>query len=449
MEMVKKNIVSIVFGVVAIIAMVLLFFPVGGFFEDLQGQLDQRKQDHETLVKLNRDGPNVKMPIVQPGVTTEAPALGQFPTSEAFKKGEELVAQMEKQSQGVMKKAIERNRRTPLVATAFPKPRGAALPEFKRLYHQRLRDGFRQQIRGTVPPNPTEVATERERLWNEVWLPKVPVQGGQRINEQQVKEQFEDEVVPSLPDQLRVARSQAGAVYIHEPVAQGGFMGSFDISKDIPRPETQQIPTLVDAWAAQLGLWVQEDVVAAIVATNAAGGPQSTTDRSVVKRLVKVEVIPAYITKAGPVAIAQANQAANARGPQPAADPALEQAAGTASDLAKVYTVSPTGRVCNSLYDVMHFSFTVDVEAEQYQAVLANLANNRFITVHGIDLLALDGARYQAAGLVYGAKPVVQMTVKAETIFFREWTKPLMPEAVQQLLGIPPAQPGNGAVAGY
>jgi hypothetical protein len=447
MELVKKNIVSIVCGVIALVAIVLLFFPGSGFFQDLQAQLDQRKQDYSTIEKINRDGQNVRMPIVQPGVS-EAPPLGQFPTNEAFKKGEELVAQMAKQSQGVMQKAIERNKRAPLVATAFPKPRGAALPEFKRLYHQRMRDGFRQQLRGTVPPNPTEVAAERERLWNEEWLPKVPVQGGQRVNENVVKEEFEEKVVPTLPDQLRVARSQAGAVYIHEPVAQGGFMGSFDISKDIPRPETQQIPTLVDAWAAQLSLWVQEDVVATIVATNAARGPQSTTDRSIVKRLVKVEVTPAYITKAGPLPIAQANQAANARAGQPPVDPALEQAGG-AADLAKVYTVSPTGRVCNSLYDVIHFSFTVDVEADQYQAVLANLANNRFITVHGIDLLALDGARYQAAGLVYGPKPVVQMTVKAETIFFREWTKPLMPEPVQQLLGIPPAQPGNGAVARY
>ena len=59
MELVKKNIVSVVCGVVAIAAIVASFFPLGGYVEELQGALNKSKTDYSSLDTLrNRERAN-------------------------------------------------------------------------------------------------------------------------------------------------------------------------------------------------------------------------------------------------------------------------------------------------------------------------------------------------------------------------------------------------------
>ena len=52
MELVKKNIVSVICGVVAILAIVASFFPLGGYVEDLQASLNKSKTDYSSLETL-------------------------------------------------------------------------------------------------------------------------------------------------------------------------------------------------------------------------------------------------------------------------------------------------------------------------------------------------------------------------------------------------------------
>ena len=43
---------------------------------------------------------------------------------------------------------------------------------------------------------------------------------------------------------------------------------SFDYHPGIPALEARDLPNIIDVWCAQLGYWIQEDVVHSIVETN-------------------------------------------------------------------------------------------------------------------------------------------------------------------------------------
>jgi len=108
--------------------------------------------------------------------------------------------------------------------------------------------------------------------------------------------------------------------------------------------------------------------------------------------------------------------------------------------LPKVKAISATGRISNPMFDVAHFTITVDVDAEQIPAFLRELNRNRFLTVLQTDLATVDSANEQAAGYIYGDKPVVTLTLTCETLFMRSWLSKLMPDSIKASLGIAPQQ---------
>jgi hypothetical protein len=105
--------------------------------------------------------------------------------------------------------------------------------------------------------------------------------------------------------------------------------------------------------------------------------------------------------------------------------------------LPKNTAVSPTGRVSNALYDVLHFRLTIRVDATRIPDVLQALSRNRYITVLNLKASAVDTAEQAALGFFYGQNvPVVELTIDGEVLQLRQWTVPLMPLAVKRALGI-------------
>ncbi len=54
MEIVKKNILSIICGVIALLAVVALFWPISGMYADAQTVLDGRKKAFTDIVSLKQ-----------------------------------------------------------------------------------------------------------------------------------------------------------------------------------------------------------------------------------------------------------------------------------------------------------------------------------------------------------------------------------------------------------
>lgn len=447
LEIVKRNLLSIICGVVALLAVAVVFFFIDGLFEELGTDLAKSKDTYGQLKQLNSEKGGFLMPTTGEN-QAEATPLPHFPTERQIIEGENIVKLMHEQAAKVQKTAREINEKQALYEGAF---RGSvpARFEFKRRYWAKF-DEFKKRLNATRAPLMLDMNAEKDRLWEEVWKKRIVVgAGGQAGNEAEVRADFENKVVPFLPDQMRLDWAERHSVYYignppNAPVPDRSFDYHFP---GIPPLTSREMPDVVDIWIAQLSLWIQEDVVEAIVlANNAPGLPRSkygnvSVSNAVVKRLIKIEIPREYVHNKGKMSLMNAQNLMRTPGAMPSPDQCIEeQPPGT-----KQFALSPTGRICNSIYDVMHFNVSVEVDARQFRTFLVALTRNRFIGIRSIDVLGVDRDKGQARGYVYGKDPVVQLTIKCETVFFRDWTVKWMPPAVQMLLRVPP--PADGPVA--
>src|SRR5258705_10592793 len=99
MEMVKKNLVSIICGVVALAALVAAFvWPLDGYFSDLKARVDKRaalEKKVQALVNKPRTLPVFTMDPSKP----DGDRLTKFPSREIIKKGTDAQKQVRTQSE--------------------------------------------------------------------------------------------------------------------------------------------------------------------------------------------------------------------------------------------------------------------------------------------------------------------------------------------------------------
>jgi len=82
------------------------------------------------------------------------------------------------------------------------------------------------------------------------------------------------------------------------------------------------------------------------------------------------------------------------------------------------------------------------MDANKVGAFMGNLTRNRFLTVLNSSIRGIDRDIAQDRAYVYGSNPVVQLSLDCEAVFFRDWTKALMPAPIKKLLNVeetPPA----------
>lgn len=441
MDIVKKNLVSIICGAVALLAVVALFYPVSGYYAELQRKADERKSAFSTLSGLRDKSRN--LPVVSLG-NSDAQKLEVFPNDEVIKAANAVVEKVKSESAAMFETAIKMNVHRPLVDGALPEGRPTAAGAFRRAYNrQMLVDMFSILTASTAAPSPTgpdphavETAANGSDIWRVMKAGFPPTEQqitiarnkriqeikdktayngqNQPINGPQIEAELKTEV-PKVADELKNAAAKNCLVYIDTT--------SLDPVSAILNLPAGTAPDPTNIFSAQVGLWVQQDVALAIADANQGS---RTVIESPVKRLIQIRLRTELF------------QGATASGgsatPSASADPS-----GT---IPHDFMVSPTGRVSNGVYDVVPFTLRLDVDAQQVPHVLQALSRNRFITVNNCSLSTVDNVLMQAMGYLYGDKPVVQLDLQCEELLFRKWTQPLMPLRVQQSLGI--TQPATG-----
>ena len=440
MNIIKKNIVSIVCGLVAILSVLVAVFVGQGLFDDLQTQMNKSKVLHgqmEQLLKTTR-----YMPGVDP-YTAERIALRGFPSQGLIDDAKAATEQVKQQSLKMVDVATGVNRRTPLVPGSLPRAisQSEAIA-FRDRYRALLMGNppttppqLRQLMNATSPVTPDELKLEAERRW------KIESEGLTRVGgqivaeaEQRARADFEQKI-QNLPIEMQAQRAASHAVYVSPGET------TFDVYAGISQAvQSGAVPSPTDIWFAQLGLWIQQDVADAVAKTNAQSRDKGIPN-AIVKHLARVRVPSYYITANGPVGVGSAGggMGATPTPPSPAGYGEEEGgAAGTADtgDMSRAYAVSPSGRVCNSGYDVVHCDVMVRAVATRYGLFLAELSRGRLITILDVQMRAVDLRQAQAAGYSFGDGPVVTMVLKCEALFFRKWTEPLMPLEVKRMLGI-------------
>ncbi len=227
------------------------------------------------------------------------------------------------------------------------------------------------------------------------------------------------------------AKSQQGSVYAGERSLHMQL---------VPTESRSDYPD--DAlWMAQVGLWVQKDIVAAINQTNREAQQEAPVQEakgvpsSAIKRLVSTHVRGYVVNSAG------GDQPGRREGLSPAGAAlmyvdAWSSSAGSPPSL--------TGRACSKLYDVVHYDFTVVLPARYLRRLYRNLRLQNFHTVLDVRVSPPTGEseseilRSSAKGqewYYYGTDPVVQATITGELLLLTEWSRPLMPEEFLKKIG--------------
>jgi len=445
MDVVKKNMVSIICAVVILIAIAATFWPISGMFSGLQAKAQGRTGTYNQLKELATKERH--LPVVALKGETTGARLDVFPTPAVIERGQKVKDDIAAEAKAMFTEAVKINRgdKKPLVPEALPQPppgqKGTqALVNFQRAYTQEMdytnadanvrnKSMPMRELRNKmgVVPTPEAIKAEQDRRAKIIKVNDLQVdEKGKPRNEAQVNKKIAD-VTAQVPGEMQRAVAENCNVYL-DPGALTV------IERMVP---TGRPPLPPDVFSAQMNYWLQQDVLRAIAEAN-EGSPDVT--RSAIKRIMKVG-LP---TQQQIFTTARSAAPAGGAGQPNPEDPNAQQTQAPADPTQPIppnYAISPTGRYSNALYDVIQFKLSLVVDAARVPLVLQALSRNRFITVYNTNFTAVDAGQHLVAGYIYGAQPVVQLDLDCEALFLREWTKQYMPLVVRRYLGIPEETP--------
>jgi hypothetical protein len=424
MEIVKKNIASILCGVVAIAAVVAWFWPIGGMYSTLKANVDKSKQQYDQVEQL-RKAPR-KLPTLVLEGNPEQAELKSFPNEKVIAAGKAKTAALTAQSKKMLETVTQLNIHRLLVPDSLPNPNSTAAQVFPTAYLEALglsdkgyETGIPKMLNATSPPTNEELTEIAQDIWENNYKNRILLVAGQD-NYQDVSNQFTYEVVANLKEQEQRKRAMNHMIYLDEVSLA---------ANTIIQPGV--VPKKNDIWFAQVGLWIEQDVANAIVAANK--GAKNILDAPV-KHLYSLK-----LPFGGDMYI---------RGGTPGAEGAAVPT--DANGAPQLFIASPTGRACNDLYDVVHFDLVLRVDYTKIPQILNELERDRLFTVLTTSVASVDAAdEKNKYGYIYGDQPVAELTLTCEALFLRSWTvdkennfkNALMPQAVRQHVG---AEPGPG-----
>jgi hypothetical protein len=430
MELLKKNIISIICGLVAVLAIGAYFWPLGEHTAKLDAKVKSQVGQYDELARL-LSRPR-KLPII-PGAGPQRD-LTVFPSQAIIDAGRKAVAEVASQAKSMRDWAVAANKHEPLLKGCLPNVSDKMAFDFRDLYNTRMgREPDSKfprmlpaDLKPGAPPTDDDIAAAAEKVRTgimdriEMGPNGQPALGAQRKAERQVKDQL-----ATLPEQLRRVNAQQCRIYV-----DADAMDTVSLSTKAVGGTITLAPPAGKIWAAQLSYWVQQDILNAIVELNRDA--ESVQD-SPFKRLVKIAVDTSYVRppkdKAKDAPSGNLMQLPGPMNPM-GAESMQQQNFGTA-------VLSPTGRTCNALYDVVQFSIDAEVDAARIPAVIQGLERGKFINVFSVDVASIDATQAAALdGYIYGDAPVARVLFRGETIMFRAWTVPLMPRSVRTYLNV-------------
>jgi len=100
------------------------------------------------------------------------------------------------------------------------------------------------------------------------------------------------------------------------------------------------------------------------------------------------------------------------------------------------FSMSPTGRRSNGMYDVWHVTLDVHIDLAQLTTFVNALSETNFMTVLNVQLSDLDEYELLREGYFYGQGDMVRAQIVVETLWFRDWTVGMMPNDIKIDLGL-------------
>jgi hypothetical protein len=433
MEIVKKNLFSIICGVVALAALVAVFvWPLDGYFETLKGKAEERAKIQAKITGLL--GKQRNLPVFDPN-NPAASKLTKFPSRPIITLGKQAQQDVAGMSEKLVAEALKLNEMGHglVLNGSLPSPVSQPIAiKFRRVLQDALDRLRTEDLLAGIPPTPEEFNNRADVLWKSMQK-EIIVVDGQPTNLDQVMAKYQDRL-NKLPDEMKNEMATKNKMYI-DP------MFVMRVSPSLPADGNS--PSRESIWWSQVGFWVTRDVAMAIKDVNASSA--NVTD-SPIKNLIALTIQedffpPGVAAQASaPAPVARGADASDTGIAPPTTggvpDPTLAIPDGSAQ--------SPTKRISNNLFDVVQFKMTLDIEADKIPLFLKTLATNRFITVTRMEMNPVDSQLKQIQGYVYGPRPVVTLDLDGEALFMRQWTIKHMPLSIRKALGIPETATGAG-----
>lgn len=417
----KRYWVIIVFCLLMIAAMIAMPVFVSGQQEALQKELNEHKAIGDQIAQVKNKQRH--QPVVSPDSDAAAPLLTEFPNNQVIAAGENAIKEVQSQSMQLKDDSIRINVHQLLVPGSLPTPQDPY--HFQQIYLKQFipdKDApseFQNALDAATPPTDDEIKLRADQETQKLTEAQPHNQQGEVYNKDALQESI-SEMLASLPEQMRHEAATKHKMYM----APSALSIQPALAPAAPGAATV-VPDAEAIWFAQMGLWIQQDVVNTIARLNA---PSTNVESSPVKQLVQIHVPSdrSMYVIAGP----------GSNG-TPAAARASPVPAGTdTSPFPKDYAVSVTGRVCNGVFDVVQFYVVLNVQAPDVERVIQELERNKLITVCQSEIQAVNSAAMQLQGYYFGKTPIVTLTLRCEELFMRDWTHTLMPSTVKAFLNV-------------
>ena len=389
-------------------------------------QLQQIGKENVTIPPENIDDP----PRQISGLVINRPAIAKM---------EEIYAQMSGANDELDSLVIDQNQlgHYPMLEGIFPVPEaGALLFETGKKYREAFEEmldsyspnALYPRLNAGAPPSSQDVSEEVE-LVRRRFLNAAFVESEAGLNAQQRAELTQEMAAAKLNFLKRYAESIH--VYVPSTNIDGG-RGDYPFTV-MPWSTSLDRPKLADVWRGQMQLWIQQDIVEAIGRANHVDERAFNVMVAPIKELTKIEV------GTGPVGITSVGMAGGTiqiPGP-PNREPSQ-----------RVFSLSPSGRTSNSLYDVWHADVRMVVDIQRFAEIVDAFSSVNFMAIVGMDVIDIDEYDGLSRGKVYGLGDVVEVRLVIETIWFRQWTTQLMPPQIQVEMGLMTAEEAGITVDG-
>ena len=432
----KSNPITIGSSVV-VVSSIILLLVIGSRGTAFVDQLSERSQVIKQIKKLMKSSVNV--PPLKPDDPEREVSIAVNQT--AIDELTRVYGQMNEQYAQIRQLAVDFNQQDhrPMLDGLFPEPAVGKDHDAKRAYLQAFRnllgpfdpDLPQPALNASSPVSRAKLAETAGMAQNNFLKTRIfpPKDSVSELDEQQLADlkRFKTD---KLMDLLK-RHAQSIHIYAETDLESPQFPFAVDQwSKVGDRPEINQV------WWGQMGLWIQQDIVAVISAINRVNDPEANVLTSAVKRLINIEIVPGYvgINGTGGFAPRDGRSGFSAVGRDTkalAANPA-----GAEKRIPDNFKLSPTGRYSCPLYDVIHVWVTVDIDAERIPDFIDHLRRFNFMTVLNVKISDIDEYELLRSGYLYGRGDAVRMKALMETVWLREWTVGYMPQPVREELGV-------------
>lgn len=416
MDFIRRHLFLIVCGVVSIVGIALGVTGLRNTPQVLAG-MESAKTVYENLDSLRSRGVSPAM------IDTKKAAIRKIVD----------------QRDNLFEKAKEYCRYKPLAADVFPDGTKDARLGFQQRYTEAMWILF-DALKPVAPPNDFEIAQMRDVIADEKHdsSTKRRMFGSGAVDAPDDQPHHTPAGVLTLSGAMKDAfaraamnKAQGGYCYAIRPGKTGERAQEPSLEFHSGMKGTDEVFELYleDCWDAQVGYWLQKDVVDAIVAVNERAATRILDNDGApwvgvlpVKEVVSIRTSDGYIESGGEILA----------GGDPGGDkPALPP--GTDSSVF-------TGTASTDTYDAKQFSVKLVMDQRYITELADEICRGTFHALVRVSYKAASVNR-RMHGKIYGAGPVVRVVMDFETIMLESPYRCWMPEAVRELYGLTCPEP--------